>query len=278
MDSIIFQLLSLPHNCKNDKQIKAIINSLTRKQKYKIQRFIKNILNGKIPLNDAEYRKLSKHKTFICSLKGGKVNVKSLLRNYNIFSEIINVMLTNSKMNQIKKMILVPFEEWKKMNVSKIEKAKMKPSEKLNRQEKLPEMKKISVEKIPLTMNPISPQLVKKKIWKKKISLQRNHQAVKMKKKMSPVNNVKMMKVMKKIPSDLKIKAKGLLLFFKDIKIIDWNSNGEIYVNSKIINKSNIIKFIKHALTNNKEKPIGYKKIYGEIKIFKIPSFLNENN
>ena len=79
MDSIIFQLLSLPHNCKNDKQIKAIINSLTRKQKYKIQRFIKNILNGKIPLNDAEYRKLSKHKTFIRSLKGGKVNVKSLL-------------------------------------------------------------------------------------------------------------------------------------------------------------------------------------------------------
>ena len=97
MDRIIFQLLSLPHICKNDKQIKAIINSLTRKQKYKIQRFIKNILNGKIPLNDAEYRKLSKHKTFIRNLKGGKVNVKSLLRNYNIFSEIINVMLTNSK-------------------------------------------------------------------------------------------------------------------------------------------------------------------------------------
>ena len=182
-------------------------------------------------------------------------------------------------MNEMKKMILVPFEEWKKMNVSKIEKEKMKPSEKLNQQEKLPEMKKISVEKIPLTMNPISPQPVKKKILKKKkISLQKNHQAVKMKNKMSPVNNVKMLKVMKKIPSDLKIKAKSLLLFFKDIKIIDWNSNGEIYVNSKIINKSNIIKFIKHALTNNKEKPIGYKKIYGAIKNFKIPSFLNENN
>ena len=95
---------------------------------------------------------------------------------------------------------------------------------------------------------------------------------------MNPVNNVKMLKVMKKIPSDLKIKAKGLLLFFKDNKIIDWNSNGEIYVNSKIINKSNIIKLITHALTNNKEKPIGYKKIYGEIKNFKIPSYLNANN
>ena len=99
-----------------------------------------------------------------------------------------------------------------------------------------------------------------------------------MKNRMNPVRNVKMLKVIKKIPSDLKIKAKSLLLFFKDIKIIDWNSNGEIYVNSKIINKSNIIKFIKHALTNNKEKPIGYKKIYDAIKNFKIPSFLNENN
>ena len=126
MDRIIFQLLSLPHICKNDKQIKAIINSLTRKQKYKIQRFIRNILNGKIPLNDAEYRKLSKHKTFIRSLKGGKVNVKSLLRNYNIFSEIINVMLTNSKNESNEKNDFGSFRRMEKDECFKNKKSKRK--------------------------------------------------------------------------------------------------------------------------------------------------------
>ena len=94
MDLLVYKILSVPYNSKNGKQIEAILKTLTRKQKYKIQRFIKNILYGKILLTDAEYRKLSKHKTLIRNLSSSKYfSIKYLKKNYNVFNDIISIML-----------------------------------------------------------------------------------------------------------------------------------------------------------------------------------------
>ena len=70
---------------------------MNRKQEYKIKTFFKKFLNGKIPLNDAQYRKLSKHKNFIRSLSSENFKVRNLMRNNNALGEIINLMVTLSK-------------------------------------------------------------------------------------------------------------------------------------------------------------------------------------
>ena len=63
MDDLIFKILSFPLG-KNEKQIEQILKILTKNQKLKIQRLVKNILYGKKTLTDSQYRSLSKYKTF----------------------------------------------------------------------------------------------------------------------------------------------------------------------------------------------------------------------
>ena len=93
MDTHIYNFLTFPRTAKHEKQIESILRTLTNSQKYKIQQFIKNILYGKIPLTDAEYRKLSKHKTLIRNLSIRQFAVKYLMKNYNVFNDIIHIML-----------------------------------------------------------------------------------------------------------------------------------------------------------------------------------------
>ena len=64
MDDLIFEILTLSKSNKNGNQIRAILKTLSVPQTYKIQKFVKNILNGKITLNDSVYRQLSRHKFF----------------------------------------------------------------------------------------------------------------------------------------------------------------------------------------------------------------------
>ena len=97
IDNLVFEYLTVPYHPRNVKQITAILKTLNRKQEYKIKTFLKKILNGKIPLNDAQYRKLSKHKNFIRSLSSENFKVRNLMRNYNALGEIINLMLALSK-------------------------------------------------------------------------------------------------------------------------------------------------------------------------------------
>ena len=97
MDTLIYRILAFPRNSQNGKQIRGILKTLTRKQQYKMQTFVKNILNGKILLTDKQYRKLAKHKKLIRTLSKTKLNVSYIIKNYKVFSELINVMLTKNE-------------------------------------------------------------------------------------------------------------------------------------------------------------------------------------
>ena len=96
MDNLIFNILTIPYHPSYCKQIVAILKTLTKKQDYKIRNFTKKILNGKLPLNDAQYRRLCKHKFFIRNLAGEKFKkfkLGNIMRNYKVFGEIIDLML-----------------------------------------------------------------------------------------------------------------------------------------------------------------------------------------
>ena len=84
--------------------------------------------------------------------------------------------------------------------------------------------------------------------------------------------NVK--EIVQKVPKNLKLNAKSLLLLIKDKDLFKWNSKGEIVVKDNTIKGSNIIKLLIHALTRNKNKPIGYKTFYSHLKKVRIPRFI----
>ena len=84
--------------------------------------------------------------------------------------------------------------------------------------------------------------------------------------------------VIKKIPSEVKLNAKALLLLIKDKRLFTWTNEGEIIVNSKCLKETNIKNLIFHAVTNAKDKPKGYKYFYRILKKEKIPNFLLRNN
>lgn len=96
MDHLIFQMLSLPLG-KNEKQTEQILKILTKKQKLKIQRLVKNILNGRKTLTDSQYRFLSKHKNFLRNLGIGRFSVKNIISNYNAFIQILKILLNSNE-------------------------------------------------------------------------------------------------------------------------------------------------------------------------------------
>ena len=53
---------------------------------------MKNILHGKITLNNSVYRQLSRHKKILRYITN-KFNINYILKNYNAFSEIMKIML-----------------------------------------------------------------------------------------------------------------------------------------------------------------------------------------
>ena len=114
----------IPYHPSNGKQIVAILKTMSKKQEYKIKTFLKKILNGKIPLNDAQYRKLSKHKIFIRSLSTEQFRVKNLMRNYNALGEIISLMLTINKNESCRKNYFCTFRRVAEITSSKNEEGK----------------------------------------------------------------------------------------------------------------------------------------------------------
>ena len=84
--------------------------------------------------------------------------------------------------------------------------------------------------------------------------------------------NVK--EIVQKIPNNLQLNARSLLLLIKDKELFKWNNKGELLVKGNIIKGSNIIKLLIHALTRNKKKPIGYKTFYSHLKKVRIPRFI----
>ena len=92
MDEILFEFLTLVNTRRDDKQIKFILKSLSSSQISKIRIFIRNVLNGRISLNDATYRDLSKHQFFLRQINT-KFNVNNILKNYPAFSKILKIML-----------------------------------------------------------------------------------------------------------------------------------------------------------------------------------------
>ena len=84
--------------------------------------------------------------------------------------------------------------------------------------------------------------------------------------------------IVKKLPTDVQIDAKALLLFIRDKKLMKWNDNGEVIFKSKRFKNSNIKNLILHAVTNVKEKPKGYKYFYSILRKEKIPNYLLQNN
>ena len=81
-------------------------------------------------------------------------------------------------------------------------------------------------------------------------------------------------KILQKMPENLKMKARSLLLLIKDEDLFKWNNKGELLVKGNIIKGSNIIKLLIHALSRNKKKPIGYKTFYSHLKKIRIPRFI----
>ena len=96
MDELVFEILRLP-NSKKEKQIKIILKTLSKSQKYKIQRSVRNILNGRKTLTDAQYRKLSKHKNFLRNIACGQFSRYNILKNYNAFTVILNLILEQKR-------------------------------------------------------------------------------------------------------------------------------------------------------------------------------------
>ena len=84
--------------------------------------------------------------------------------------------------------------------------------------------------------------------------------------------------ILKRIPQKFKVSAKSLFIFLKDKKIIKTNSKGKFFLESTELDENNLIKLLIHALTNSEDKPKNYKLFYKEMKKFKIPNFLKNNN
>ena len=293
IDYLVFQYLTIPYHPGNGKQIAAILKTLNRKPEYKIKTFLKKILNGKIPLNDAQYRKLSKHKNFIRSLSSEKFKLRNLMRNYNALGEIIDLMLSFSRNESYTKNDTSTFQGVEEIKSSKYYQRKGKNVIKINREESKKKKKKqiIPVKKISLKANHSQkpPTPMEKKKWKKKLTVTPSHLNVMKKEKKKLRTEKKSMKGkgnetvtetlnLTHVPDKIKPIVSSLLSLIRNKKIFKWNNKGEIIKETKPIVGSNIMKLIIHSLTKMKKKPVGYKFYYNEIKKFKIPYFLKINN
>ena len=91
MDDLILEIFTFPIG-KNDQQIEKLLKILTKNQKLKIKRFVKEILSGRKSLTDAQYRSLSRYKEFLRNLGCGRFSVSNIINNYNAFAEILKIL------------------------------------------------------------------------------------------------------------------------------------------------------------------------------------------
>ena len=101
MDDIIIELFTFPVG-KNDKQIEKLLKILTKSQKLKIQKFVKDVLHGKKHLTDIQYRNLSKYKDFLRKLSIGNFSVNSIIHNYDGFFQIVKILLEYKNGSSVK--------------------------------------------------------------------------------------------------------------------------------------------------------------------------------
>ena len=171
-------------------------------------------------------------------------------------------------MNQVQKIILVPFEEWEKMQTNQEVGQEVHPKmEQIchmkNQERKV--KKRIHIQKIHLNQEKQfqNPTTVKLSSVEKK----NTGKTKKNKRKIFQVGEgLKIDTIVEDLPNDVHIIAKSLLLFIKDKKIMTWNNKGEIIFKSKCLKKTNIRDLILHAVTKMKEKPSGYKCFYKILK------------
>ena len=203
MDNLIFEVLMLSKNHKNEKQTRAILRTLTTSQRYKIQKFIRNILNGKITLSDSVYQQLSRYKIFLRSTSN-RFCISYILKNYNAFSDILNIML-KKVMDHIKKVVVIPYEEWRNSKMTNMKNPKILILT-LKRKENLQTVKtpnkKIKIKKLNLTK-------MKKKLLKNQPTKLKQPQNMKkvMKNQMKQI--VPIVKKKKKRNNNNKIERKG---------------------------------------------------------------------
>ena len=91
MDDLILEIFTFPIG-KNDQQIEKLLKILTKNQKLKIKRFVKEILSGRKSLTDAQYRSLSRYKEFLRNLGCGRFSVSNIINSYNAFAEILKIL------------------------------------------------------------------------------------------------------------------------------------------------------------------------------------------
>ena len=58
---------------------------------------------------------------------------------------------------------------------------------------------------------------------------------------------------------------------------MQWNDNGEIMYQGDAVKNSNIIQLIKHAIENDRSKPVGMKLFYKKLGSSNIPNTLISN-
>ena len=155
-------------------------------------------------------------------------------------------------MNQVKKIILVPFEEWEKMKTCPETGQEVHQYPMKNQKQKV--KKKIHIQKIHLNQEKPPQNMTLRKLNK----VDKKKKKVK-KKIFQQGKGLKIDDIIKDLPNAVWLNARSLLLFIKDKKLMRWNDNGEIIFKSECLNKTNIKHLILHAVTKMKEKPLGYK-------------------
>ena len=176
-------------------------------------------------------------------------------------------------MNQVKKIILVPFEEWEKIKTNpeicqEVHQYPMK-----NQKQKV--KKQIHIQKIHLNQEKLPQNMTLRKL--NKVNKMKKKK-VKKKKIFQQGEGLNIDDIIKDLPNAVQLNARSLLLFIKDKKLMRWNDNGEIIFKTECLKKTNIKHLILHAVTKMKKNPIGYKCFYKVLRNEKIPTFLIKNN
>ena len=178
-------------------------------------------------------------------------------------------------MKFLQKYVLVPKEEWEKINPHlKNQKQLDIVREKNNTHPQKVVKKNSQVKKNLQVKNQIQNAVQVGK------NLQKNLQKEKkILKKISKKVNQKKNKSLKSFIDNIKKEKKeyvNLLIIFinNNKKSIKWNSKGEFYYKNEKVLNSNIGKLIKHAVNDSKSQPTGMTKFYKLLAVLGVPQYL----
>ena len=157
-------------------------------------------------------------------------------------------------LNHVRKLALVPLEEWEKIKDKNMKEMKQVIVS-------LPAQEKVNISQ----MNPT----VK--------NIQSGKGTINQTQKVMMKNNSNINQMLKDLKPVKKHRALSLLRYVRKSKNMDWNSKLELKLNGKVLPKTNIGVLITHAIQHQKLKPNGMEIFYRALAKLNIPKFIIVN-